>query len=136
SGLANGDVELNDVWSLSLADSQWTALSPAGTPPMARHGSGGIYDAGHDRLVAFGGATGSTPLNDTWMLALSDGGTWLQIASTGPAARSLYGVATDATGHRMFATFGLGTGAGPNDTWSLALDDVPTWSEVHSGYPK
>ncbi len=42
-------------------------LAPSGTPPSAREGAAGVYDAEGDRMVVFGGRDG-TPNNEVWAL--------------------------------------------------------------------
>ncbi len=64
---------LNDVWALSLAGTPaWTQLSPSGsTPPVARYSHTAIYDPVRDRMVVFGGSSGSgrsSLANDVWAL--------------------------------------------------------------------
>ena len=92
-----GDV--NDVWSLALADTPaWTLGAPSGTLPSARHNHSAIYDPLRKRMVVFGGIAGSY-VNDVWALSLPDasppdvtaptvqvqspnGGEWLLTGST------------------------------------------------------
>ena len=57
----------NQAWVFDLWTNQWTQLSPSGTPPSLRGGSCAVYDAGHDRMVIFGGNDG-TVQNDVWAL--------------------------------------------------------------------
>lgn len=44
-----------ELWSLDCADDTWHRLSPAGAAPAPRGQHAMVYDAGHDRLVMFGG---------------------------------------------------------------------------------
>jgi len=61
---------LNDVWSLSLAETPtWTQLTPTGALPIARDAQSAIYDPVRDRMVVFGGSVGSSCLNDVPVLA-------------------------------------------------------------------
>jgi len=71
-----GAVALNDAWELPLATFPlaWSAITPAGSPPLPRYGSVGIYDPIDDRMIVFGGANiTSSHYNDVWSLPL--GGT-------------------------------------------------------------
>jgi hypothetical protein len=73
--------EYNDTWTLSLAGTPaWQSLSLGGTPPSIRHGAGVFYDTVADRVVVFGGATGTTIQTDANVLVLGASPQW-----TGPA---------------------------------------------------
>jgi len=65
----------NDAWALNLGavSPGWSALSPVGGPLLPRDWSAGVYDAGFDRLVLFGGnaippAGSAVPVGDAWSL--------------------------------------------------------------------
>ena len=71
-----------------------------GTPPAIRYGHTGVYDAGGNRLIVFGGienniggGTFDATFDDVWVLSNANGvgGTpvWSQLSPTGgpPAAR-------------------------------------------------
>ncbi len=89
---------LNDVWVLVNADGsgatpQWVNLIPngaAGSPP-ARSGHSSVYDATNNRLIIFGGCSGSCvpALNDVWVLSNANGlgGTpvWTELFGWHPA---------------------------------------------------
>jgi hypothetical protein len=57
----------NDAWVFDLWTNEWTQLSPSGTPPTPRAGSAAVYDAGHDRMVIFGGID-TAVRNHVWAL--------------------------------------------------------------------
>src|SRR5438046_577503 len=62
----------NDVWVLTLSGQPtWSSLQPLGIAPAARVYASAIYDAPHDRIVIFGGASATSPyyLNDCWALS-------------------------------------------------------------------
>ena len=59
-----------DVWSLTLGGSpQWTQLAPTGRPPWSFWGQDAVMDPTTNRLVVFGGSSGSN--NETWALDFS-----------------------------------------------------------------
>ena len=63
---------VNEMWVFDLWTNKWTQLSPTGTPPTARFGSAGVYDAANDRMIVFGGNDGAVR-NDVWAIRdLSD----------------------------------------------------------------
>ena len=65
-----GTKYLNDAWALSLAGTPaWRTLVPVGISPSAREGHSAIYDPARDRLVVFGGYTGSRALADVWAMS-------------------------------------------------------------------
>src|SRR5205814_9289042 len=73
----------NDVWALSLAESAWSELSPAGTPPPARIWHTVIQDRARDRMVVFGGYDGGSLRNDVWALSLGSSPAWSALAPAG-----------------------------------------------------
>jgi Galactose oxidase, central domain len=130
-----GGVALNDVWSLSLGGTPtWTPISTMGGTPISRHLGGGVFDATYDRLVVFGGVDGSARPNAPWELRFSgDGltGEWVQLPF-GPSGRYSFGTAHDVVGQRMIVAYGYWGGT---STWSLSLDQNPTWQEIFPGHP-
>lgn len=65
----NNSSFLGDTWALSFTpDLHWTQLAPGGPIPVGRDAMGAVYDAGHDRMVLFGGWAGDYMLGDTWFL--------------------------------------------------------------------
>jgi Kelch motif protein/galactose oxidase-like protein len=75
-GYSPGNVQMNDVWALSLSGTPtWSQLAPDGTPPLAREGHEAIYDAGRDRMVVYGG---QLPPEDLWAL------NWGTVVAVGP----------------------------------------------------
>ena len=123
---------LNDTWSLSFSgDLQWAQLAPDGGPPAGRDVMAAAYDPVGDRMVVFGGWSGTTMLGDTWFLGWGGAGLaasmtatnqsnvglarvqWSVQNATGPHAAvyrrtsgtpwvSIASVHTDATGHLTY----------------------------------
>jgi hypothetical protein len=136
---------VNDVWVLSLAGTpEWSQLSPAGTPPSARHLLSAIYDPVRDRIVLFGGLDRAIGyLDDVWALSLGAIPSWSRIVptGTGPSARARHSAVYDPVGDRMIVFGGYhagyrGAGAGPlNDTWAMSLSDPPAWTPLSPAGP-
>ncbi len=124
---------LNDVWALSLGDvPAWTPLTPSGTPPSARYAQSAIYDPVRDRMVVFGGYSGSTFLNDAWVLSLAGTPAWTQLTPSGPTpdARIRPSVIYDPVRDRL-VVFGGSPGFGfVNDIWALSLAGTPAWTQL------
>lgn len=130
-----GDV---DVWALTLAGvPTWRKLVTRGIAPPARSGHSTIYDPIHDRVIMFGGATGSYPtryLSEVWALSLASN-TWSELIPDGeaPPGREGHGAVYDPVGRRM-VVFGGHYEAEVrgfwNDTWALSLGDTLVWSQI------
>jgi hypothetical protein len=117
----------------------WVSLLPKGTKPAPRYGHTGLYDSASNRLMVYGGATGtSTCVSDYHVLqqANNQGGvlTWVAVTPSGtpPAARlrqaSAYDPGTNALiifgGNNCKTTYF-------NDVWILTnandLTALPAW---------
>lgn len=64
------DQFLGDAWALDFDSSppEWTQLSPAGTIPPGRDAMSAAYDPLHDRMILYGGWSGTNYLGDTQYL--------------------------------------------------------------------
>jgi hypothetical protein len=146
-GGLNGDVTLGDVWVATVGRGRptWQQLcSPTscGAGPAARWAASAVYDPVAGRVIVFGGrSTSGATLDDTWALTLSPTPHWEQLASGGPRPPARWSAASayDPARRRM-VVWGGQTGADSaatprNDTWSLALDATPAWSELHPAGP-
>jgi hypothetical protein len=134
----DGSANLQDCWSLSLADPpRWTQVPPSGTPPSARRDYAAVADMRRGRMVLFGGFD-TAVRNDVWTLSLSDTSTWSHLVPIGGTSAARYtAVATlDASGDQMLLYGGAGSlykgAATPflNDARALALGGAPAWSVV------
>lgn len=129
----SGDQGLkNDAWTLSLVPgSAWVKVLASGSPPPGRYGSTAIYDPVGDRMIVFGGYTG-TQTNDLWQLTFSGTPVWSTLGAVGtpPTGRQDVASVYDPVGQRM-VMFGGYTGAGwTNQTWSLSLTGTPQWTQL------
>ena len=114
---------------------QWKKLSDsdeAGTTPPARALGSAIYDPLGNRVIVFGGRTGSTYLNDLWAFDL-DTLSWVELVAQGtpPTRRRGHNAIYDPMGHRMVSWAGQGSGSGAffDDVWALDLDSNQ-WQDV------
>lgn len=136
----NSSYDFNNVWVLSLAGSPvWAPLNPSGTPPTSRMGHTVVYDPVRDRMVVFGGISGSSYSNDVWALTLAGSPAWAQLTPSGtpPSARYGHSAIYDPVRDRMVVFGGyLGSYSFLGDTWALSLLDSPTWTQLTpSGAP-
>lgn len=134
--------DVNDIWVLSNATGlggtpAWTQLFPTGPPPSARVAHTAVYDQASNRMIIFGGTTGTTeptvtipPINDVWVVsnATGLGGTpaWTQLFPTGgpPLGRLAHTAIYDPAANRMVAFGGVAFSGGIiaalfNDVWVL-----------------
>ncbi len=91
-------------------------MKEAETGPLARSSHAMAYDAARQRVVLFGGHTG-TNRNDTW---LWDGAAWSQAgqdAPIKPSARSSHAMAYDAARQRVILFGGSTSGGYSSETW-------------------
>lgn len=130
----NGD--LNDTWILTNANGQggapaWIPLTTPSAPPAAYY-SAGMYDAGSNRMILFGGAGGT----DVWVLTnangLGGGSSWIQLAPTGNppflftnSQKEVYDSASN-----MMIVYDSG-----NSVWTLSnangLGGNPVWTQLN-----
>lgn len=92
-----------------------------------------VYDSRRQRIVLFGGAAGSTVLGDTWEW---DGERWTRMATEGPSARTLQGLAYDSRRGRVVMFGGTGVLApgatSSRETWEW---DGVRWALTDSTGP-
>ena len=86
------------------------------------------YDVARHQVVLFGGLSGATSLDDTWIW---DGAAWTQVAETGPSARADHAMAAD-DGREMIVLFGGVDANELGDTWEW---DGAAWTQREEGGP-
>jgi hypothetical protein len=121
----------NDVWALSLADSgTWNQLSPAGTPPAARLGAFGVFDAARRRLVLYDGSEAGVP-SGAYSLGLGDTLAWTQTATSAwPGPLQFGSLGLDPAADRAVLFGGCGISEYPQECWAYDLAGG-TWSELY-----
>ncbi len=132
----NGPDLLNDVWTLDLAAGpRWEEAPTAEPLPRARRYHASAYDGPRERMIVFGGTTGSvSPAGDTWALDLLGGKSWTLVAAPVEAPEPSYGpLIHDPSRQRMVLLPG---GASWSEVWTLSMDAGPKWERVPtSGQP-
>ena len=120
----------NDVFTLSLgAMPTWATLDPTGSP-QGRQFHTVSYDPIGDRLIAYGGSSG-TVLSDTWVLPLASPTAWVPMSGTRRKGHS--GVYDNVRGRML--VFGGDNGMQLNDTWELAMNGSPSWERLSPAGP-
>ena len=137
----------NDVWVLENADGiggtpKWVQLSPVGPLPPARFNHVAVYNSTSNRMIIFGGYSGSnTEFNDVWVLQNANGlggtPTWINSIAQGAsiiAVRDSCSAVYDVTNNIMIVFGGDNaiTGTFYSDTWILS-DADDTQSQLCSG---
>ena len=124
---------VNDVWALSLSGTPaWTQLVPSGTPPAARDFHSAIHDPVRDRMVVFGGYSGSSYFNDVWSLSLAGMPAWTQLTPSGtpPIAQDSPSAVYDPVRDRMALFGGVSGGVVINEVRALSLAGTPAWTQL------
>jgi hypothetical protein len=100
----------------------------------------GLYDPIADRMIVFGGWTGSQFKNDVWALSLSGTPAWTLLTPSGtpPSPRREYMAAYDPLHQRVL--YVGGTLPDPpfasDETWELDLSGPPAWNNLSPGAPR
>jgi FG-GAP-like repeat/FlgD Ig-like domain/Galactose oxidase, central domain/Kelch motif len=114
----------------------WQSLAVSGSPPPQRGFHTAIYDPVGDRMIVFGGNTGSGSdglvYDDLWQLTLNEPMTWSQLFPTGtrPGPRYRHGAVYDPVRQRMLVTLGRIPGGITSETWALSLTGPLQWTQI------
>jgi N-acetylneuraminic acid mutarotase len=118
-GWAGGTDYSDSIWSYDSAANTWSELNPAGARPAARASQSMAYDPSGNRLIVFGGFSGTSYHDDTWAYDLATN-TWAALHPLGdvPAARGGHSLAYDPDSKKMILFGGYDGSAQYNDTWA------------------
>lgn len=136
----------NDTWVLENANGKpgspaWAQLSPSGSAPSPRILHTGVYDAGSNTMIVYGGLDCfSTFFGDVWVLSNADGtggtSTWSQLlpAGSGPGGRENHNAVYDSKNNIMIVFGGSSASAAFNDVWTLSHANgqggAPAWTQL------
>lgn len=123
--IANGE-HISEVWAYDATENTWryAAKGPFGMPQS--EGGLAVYDTVNDRIIYFGGLTGSSQrLNDVWQLKADAYGmyvaTKLTPSGTPPTQRWLMAGCYDSARQRMVLWGGQSASGVLSDTFALDL---------------
>ncbi len=119
---------VSEIWAYNRTSNKWrfALKGPFGMP--ANEGGLVIYDSANDRIIYFGGLTGSAlRTSDVWQFKADTHGmyhaTKLSPTGTAPTPRWFACGCYDVTNQRMVLWGGQSTSAVLNDTWALSLTE-------------
>lgn len=131
--IANGE-HVSEIWAYNRTNNTWRSAAKGPFVMAQNEGGLAIYDTFNDRIIYFGGLTGSAQKNnDVWQLKADEYGmyhaTKLNPGGTKPSQRWLMAGCYDAARQRLVIWGGQGTAAVQSDVWSLDLTlGAETWS--------
>lgn len=119
---AGGGILINETWAYDFDSDMWENRNPS-SGPSARFGQAMAYDATADRVILFGGWTGTVQSTETWAYDYETN-TWTNMSpTTSPSAGLGANMAYDAESDRI-VLFGGGTfmfGGSSAETWVYAF---------------
>jgi len=125
--------EHDETWAYHVDSSVWERELPT-RGPSPRNFPAMAYDAGSDRVILFGGATGeATVVGDTWAYD-HDGDGWIEMApSLSPPARTYAAMVYDARRDRVVLFGGSEDGetGSLGDLWEYDIESN-RWIEVET----
>ena len=113
-----------ETWAFD--GSAWSIVDDAAASPAQRVRPGLAYDPRSQQVVLFGGGSGGSDQNDTWVW---NGTAWSSVASNGPAARVGAGLVYDPLRERLVL---VGGDRRAIDTW--AWEQTP-WTPTGAAAP-
>ena len=126
------------VWGFSLTDSSWSQIASAAAPSNDYEVTP-TFDPRHNRLLVFGGRSGSyfhpTFSNAVWSLPLAGPSAWTKIAPNGaaPEPRSGSIAVCDPIGDRLVIWGGRDQYESFSDAWALSFADTARWDSLAPG---
>ncbi|MBL7744249.1 MAG: hypothetical protein JNN00_12300 [Chitinophagaceae bacterium] len=122
-GMDGARNQFTDMWEFD--GQKWDSIPVGPVNPGPRISAGYTYDSKRGLLLIFGGISGKETKSDTWSW---NGKEWKQLATNGPAARTMGYLAYDKKRDRVVLFGGrLGWPNDANDTWEW---DGIEWKEV------
>jgi N-acetylneuraminic acid mutarotase len=113
--------EFQDTWAYDPADNVWTELAPAGEVPSYRALAQMIYDPRVERMVLFGGGSGTETYDGTWHFdTVTKNWSMADLSGLSPSARTGYAMVYDPIGQRVILFGGSDGSVFFNDLWVLA----------------
>jgi hypothetical protein len=133
--IANGE-HISEVWAYDHTNNKWryAAKGPLNMPQ--NEGGLAVYDSANDRIIYFGGLTGTNQRgNDVWQLKADAHGmyhaTKLSPTGTAPTQRWLMAGTYDVTRQRMVLWGGQSASAVLGDMWALDLTlGAEAWTQL------
>jgi len=123
---------LDQTWAYDYNTNTWLHLNPSVIPPE-RTDFSMVYDSESDRIILYGGVTGTYYLRDTWAYDYNSN-TWTYLnPSNSPPANTGYGFAYNSQ-YDISILFGgrEGSGAYKDQTWAFDYRLAP---QVTNTYP-
>jgi len=103
----------DDTWVYDVASDTWDQKSPS-TKPSARYHSGMAYDPENEKVILFGGTSGT---DETWTYDVPTN-TWTRKYPTSkPSARATQGMVYDSLNEKVVLFAGIDGSTYCNDTW-------------------
>lgn len=120
----------DDTWSYDYNSNNWIHLNPH-TSPSARHSLVMVYDSSNDVIILFGGWTGSSPDDDTWIFDCATNN-WTEVfPEASPPPRMSHNMVYDSVNDRVILWSGYGIGeAILDETWQYDYS-TNTWEELN-----
>ena len=120
---------LGDTWKYEYSLNTWTRLYPPTSPP-ARSGAAMVYAPTHECMILFGGWSGSTQADDTWIFNCTTD-EWEEVSpAVSPSPRMSSNMVYDSTNDLVLLFSGYGAGLErPQDTWCYNISEN-TWTQL------
>jgi hypothetical protein len=125
------------TWLYDASSDTWTESNTTSSPNV--QGAAMAYDNGLGEVVLVGGATSSNTADATWAW---NGSAWTEIASAsgsngpyGTSGVASAGAAYNSADGKLILFGGTNAHGVHTDTWALAVQTSPTWSEVSTTGP-
>lgn len=133
--IANGE-HVSEIWAYNRTNNTWRAAAKGPFVMTQNEGGLAVYDALNDRIIYFGGLTGSAQKsNDVWQLKADAYGmyhaTKITPSGTKPPQRWLMAGCYDVARQRMVLWGGQGTSGVLSDMWALDLTQgSEAWTQL------